>query len=311
MFTGIAPEGSIGLTSVIIAALDPFGAAAARSFDLHVVGAPRLVTRLSNLLANVEAQFSFVVPDNIFRNPNPGIEKAINYTAALTTSAALPTWLTFDPVTRTFAGTPSRKDTNALSSRPLSVRLTAHNDVGATSVDFIINVVGESDVTLAIKIGGSIGTAFSVAGAVYAKRNAVWKKTMKCVYKQPTKHVVFGQESSFCHSIIRLNPANVGSVKLLRNGCSLPGKASLPGWLIYDSDSATLTIDAAKLMKQDGLTNDRWTVQVKNKRGCVNGLVWEEFDITFGANDELREMTNSAGIISRSDGLREPLLSTQ
>jgi len=311
MFTGIAPEESAGLTPVIIAASDPFGAAAARSFDLHVVGAPQLVTRLSNLLANVGAKFSFVVPDNIFRNPNPGIEKAINYTAALATGAALPAWLTFDPITKTFAGTPSRKDTNALSSRPLSIRLTANNDIGATSVDFIINVVGESDVTLAIKIVGSVGTAFSVAGAVYAKRNVIWKKTMKCVYKQPTKHVVFGQESGFCHTITRLNPANVGSVKLLRNGCSLPGKASLPAWLIYDSDSATLTIDSVKLMKQDGLTNDRWTVQVKNKRGYVNGLVWEEFDITFGANDESREMASPAGIISRSDELREPLLSTQ
>jgi len=311
MFTGIAPEESIGLTSVNIAASDPFGAAVVRSFDLHVVGAPRLVARLSNLLAYVGIKFSFVVPDNIFRNPNPGIEKAINYTAALATGAALPAWLTFDPITKSFAGTPSRKDTNALSSRPLSIRLTANNDIGATSVDFIINVVGESDVTLAIKIVGSVGMAFSVAGAVYAKSNAVWKRTMKCVYKQPTKHVVFGQESSFCHPITRLNPANVGSVKLLRNGCSLPGKVSLPGWLIYDPDSATLTIDAGKLANQDGLTNDRWTVQVKNNGGCVNGLVWEEFDITFGANDESLEMASPAGIRSRSDGLREPLLSTQ
>jgi len=311
MFTGIAPEESIGLTSIIIAASDLFGAAAARSFDLHVVGAPQLVTQLSNLLANVGAKFSFVVPDNIFKNPNPGIEKAINYTAALAAGAALPAWLTFDPTTRTFAGIPSRKDTNALSSRPLSILLTAHNDIGATSIDFIINVVGESDVTLAIKICGSVGTAFSVVGAVYAKRNAIWKRTMKCVYKQPTKHIVFGQESSFCHPISRLNPANVGSVKLLRNGCSLPGKASLPAWLIYDSDSATLTIDAGALEKQDGLTNDRWTVQVKNKGGYVNGLVWEEFDITFGANDESREMASPAGIRIPSDMLREPLLSTQ
>jgi len=90
----------------------------------------------------------FVVPNNIFKNPYPGVEESKIYTATLTTGEPLPAWLNFDPITGTFAGTPpGRKDTNLLSTRLLPIRLTASNDSGSKSVDFIINVLGESDLT--------------------------------------------------------------------------------------------------------------------------------------------------------------------
>ena len=120
-----------------------------------------------------------------------------------------------------------------------------------------------------------------MTGIAYAKRHSIWKKSMKCVYRLPTEHVVFGQENEYCHLVTRLNPEKVASVRLLRDGQSLPEKVARPDWLIYDGSSAKLTINAKALKEQDGLTISRWTIQVKNKGGYVNDLVWEEFDIEF------------------------------
>ena len=82
-----------------------------------------MLAPLSNLVANVGTKFKFVVPENTFQNL--GIQETMTYSAALTTGACLPAWLTFDPATKTFTGTPGRKDTDAFSSRPLPIRLMA------------------------------------------------------------------------------------------------------------------------------------------------------------------------------------------
>ena len=246
IFTGTPSAENGGGMSVNVTATDPFGAQAVRSFDLLVEGAPQLISRLSNLVANVGTKFNFIVPENTFKNPDSGIEDKIRYSAALTTGAALPAWLAFDATTITFTGTPGRKDTDLFSSRPLPIRLIASNNIGATSDDFLINVQGESDATLAIKIiSGVGGAALAIGGAAYAKRKYV---------RLPTEHVIFGQESKYCHSITRLSPEKVASVQLLKDGQSLPGGIMRPDWFIYDNSNAKLTIDATTLKEQDGLT---------------------------------------------------------
>jgi len=315
LFYGTAP-GTPQLLSINIQAEDWQHIPASANFNLLVEGAPQVISPLSNLVANVGITFKFIVPESTFQNS--GIQDVMTWSAALTTGAELPAWLTFDPATRIFTGTPTRKDTNAFSSRPLSIRLTAGNNIGATSVDFIINVQGESDATLAIKIVSSIGATLAIAGAAYAKRNAVWKKGMKCTYQLPAEYVVIGQESEFCRRITRLNPDKVASVTLLRDGQSLPGGVVRPDWLIYDTGSANLNIDETKLKEQEGLVSSRWTVQVKNKGGYVNGLVWEEFDIKFvkqlpdaNVDGESRDIPGGIAMrspMSRRDQLHQPLI---
>jgi len=313
LFYGTAP-GTPQMLPINIQAEDLQHIPATANFNFLVEGAPQVISPLSNLVANVGITFKYIVPESTFQNS--GIQDVMTWSAALTTGAALPAWLTFDPATRIFTGTPTRKDTNAFSSRPLPIRLTAGNNIGTASVDFIINVQGESDATLAIKIVSSIGATLAIAGAAYAKRNAVWKKSMKCVYQLTAEYVVIGQESEFCRRITRLNPGKVASVTLLRDGQSLPGGVVRPDWLIYDTGSANLTIDETKLKDREGLVSSRWTVQVKNKGGYINGLVWEEFDIKFvkqlpdaGVDDELRD----SGVAmqspkNRHDQLHQPLI---
>jgi hypothetical protein len=265
-----------------------------------------VISPISNLAANVGTEFRFVVPEYTFQNL--GLQEAMTYAAALTTGASLPAWLTFDPMIRTFAGTPSRKDTNAFSSRPLSVRLTASNKIGTAGVDFVINVQGESDATLAIKIMSGLGATLAITGAAYTKRNAVWKKTMKCVYQLPAEYVVIGQESDYCHHI-GLDPKKVASVTLLRDGKPLPGGVVRADWLIYDTTSANLTIDETKSKDQEGLVSSNWTVEVKNRGGYVK----QAFDIKFVRElpEDSRNISNGVAMQppkSRHDQLREPLI---
>ena len=162
IFTGNASTANTGVYTVNVTGADPFGATAARNINLIVEGAPRVVTKLSSLAANVGSEFIFIVPENTFENPHPDVEDAIIYTASLTTGAVLPAWLAFDPATRTFTGIPGRKDTDLFSNRPLPIQLTARNNIGTASLDFIINVQGESDATLAIKIISRVGAMFAM-----------------------------------------------------------------------------------------------------------------------------------------------------
>jgi len=312
-FYGIAP-GTPQILPITLQAEDWQHIPATANFNLLVEGGPQLLEPLSNLVATVGTPFKFAVPKNTFQDL--GIQDAMIFSAALTTDAPLPAWLIFDPVTRTFTGTPSRKDTNAFSSRSLPIRLMANNNFGTASTDFILNVQGESDATLAIKIISGLSAALLI-GAAGVKRKSIWKKSMKCVFRLPTEHVIITDASKYCHSITRLNRDQVASVQLLRDGQSLPGGILLPDWLIY-APNAKITIDAVALQDQDGLTISRWTVQVKNKGGCVNGLVWEEFDLKFvhqlsdaNVDGESRDTYNSIAMKppkSHHKQLRQPLI---
>jgi len=312
-FFGTAPETPITLP-INIQAEDWQQIPATANFNLFVEGPPQLLAPLSNPVATVGTTFKFVVPESTFQNL--GIQSALAYSASLTSGSALPGWLTFDSATKTFTGTPGRKDTNAFSSRPLPMRLTASNSIGTASTDFIINVEGESNATLAIKIISCAGAIFTIAGAAYAKRNSIWEKSMECVYRLPVDYVVIDKASEYLHRIRRLDPEKVASVELLRNGKTLSGGMLLPTWLVYDNSTANITIDAGALKDQDGLTTSCWTVKVKNKEGYVNGLVWEEFDIKFvkqlsdaNVDDELRDSgVAMQSTKNRRNQLHEPLI---
>lgn len=55
----------------------------------------------------------FVIDGDTFTDPDPG--DVLSYSAKLADGKSLPTWLTFDPTTRTFAGTPAVADVANLS----------------------------------------------------------------------------------------------------------------------------------------------------------------------------------------------------
>ncbi|HOY76887.1 MAG TPA: MFS transporter [Hyphomonadaceae bacterium] len=79
-------------------------------------------------------RLQFRIPDNAFTDPNGD---PLVYSATKLDGSPLPAWLTFDPATRTLAGTPSFEDRGATP-----VRITATDPGGASAViDFRVHAV--------------------------------------------------------------------------------------------------------------------------------------------------------------------------
>jgi Ca2+-binding RTX toxin-like protein len=74
--------------------------------------APTLVVSLADQLAKETFPFFFIVPSSSFLDTDAG--DSLSYAATLDSGEPLPTWLSFNPATRTFSGTPGPSDAGTL-----------------------------------------------------------------------------------------------------------------------------------------------------------------------------------------------------
>ena len=81
--------------------------------------APRVANAIPNQTATAGTAFSFQFPANTFSDAD---SDSLTYSATKSDDTALPSWLTFTAVTRTFSGTPQSGD-----SGTLSVKVTAND----------------------------------------------------------------------------------------------------------------------------------------------------------------------------------------
>ena len=92
--------------------------------------APSLPSLIADQSSNEDAGFSFTVPATSFTDVDVG--DSLTLSATLADGSPLPAWLSFDPATRTFSGTPLNGDVGSLA-----IRVTATDTAGATaSQDF-------------------------------------------------------------------------------------------------------------------------------------------------------------------------------
>ncbi|BCG75459.1 hypothetical protein MesoLj113a_66170 [Mesorhizobium sp. 113-1-2] len=90
---------------------------------------------LSPLALAVASPLSFTIPSDLFYDPDPGDHLTLTSTQA--NGDPLPSWLSFDPNTGTFTGTPSNVDVGTIA-----IRITANDTSSAEAhVDFAISVV--------------------------------------------------------------------------------------------------------------------------------------------------------------------------
>jgi hypothetical protein len=102
--------------------------------------APVVANPIPDQSATVGVLFSFQVPANTFDDPDPG--DVLTYAATLAGGLPLPAWLSFDPQTQTFSGTPAAGDVGqydlevtASDAEPLSATDAFLLDVQLPSVD--------------------------------------------------------------------------------------------------------------------------------------------------------------------------------
>lgn len=144
-FSGAPANDNIGTLSVKVTATDMAGTSVSDVFDLTVVNvndAPTVSVPLVDQTASEGVAFSFATPNTTFIDIDSG--DTLIYSAQLADGSALPSWLTFNASTRTFAGTPTNTAAGAYT-----VRITATDQAGASAFDeFVLNVADTLATTL-------------------------------------------------------------------------------------------------------------------------------------------------------------------
>ncbi len=137
--------------------------------------APTLDNAIPDQTAAVGEAFSYRIPASTFSDAD---NDTLNYRAARSDGASLPSWLAFDPSTRTFSGTPAAADFGTT----VTVKVTADDgkaefvsdefDIGVRSGDF---ESASNDATLgALALEDGVGAAVPLAPAFAADEVRYW-----------------------------------------------------------------------------------------------------------------------------------------
>jgi Ca2+-binding RTX toxin-like protein len=137
-FSGTPLNGNVGSITVKVTASDIAGATATSNFTLNVVNtndAPVQTAALSSWQAHEDQAFSYTVPAGLFSDVDLG--DTLTYTATLADGSPLPAWLSFNPATRAFSGTPDGLDADILS-----IVVKAEDGSGASASGGLYILVG-------------------------------------------------------------------------------------------------------------------------------------------------------------------------
>ena len=127
-FSGTPDDAQVGAFDLKVTATDTGNLSASDVFTLTVQNvneAPVIAASISDQQVTEGTLFNFVVPAETFSDVDAG--DTLIYSATLADSTSLPSWLTFDAVTRTFGGMPGPGTAGALQIAVLAT------DTGALS----------------------------------------------------------------------------------------------------------------------------------------------------------------------------------
>ncbi|WP_052055884.1 putative Ig domain-containing protein [Myxosarcina sp. GI1] len=151
-FSGTPTNDDVGSLNILVTATDIEGETVSDTFDLiveNVNDPPTLTSEIPDLTATEDEPFSFTLDEATFNDVDA--EDSLTYTATLADGSTLPSWLSFDPTTRTFSGTPLDEDVGTFS-----LLVTATDNQGAIasdSFDLTVNNVEETSDRTIIEYG--------------------------------------------------------------------------------------------------------------------------------------------------------------
>ena len=117
-FSGTPDDAQIGSLDLKVTATDHESLNVSDIFSLTVMNvneAPTVASALADQQALEDTAFSFTVPGSTFADVDAS--DGLTYSATLADGTALPSWLSFDPTTRTFSGMPLNNDVGTLALR--------------------------------------------------------------------------------------------------------------------------------------------------------------------------------------------------
>lgn len=130
-FSGSPSAQDVGQVEVRVTATDRGGLSASDVFAVTIRqanSAPQLAQPIADQNTAVGKTFTYSLPANAFVDPDAG--DSLTLSAALANGDPLPTWLSFDPVSRTFSGSAKPGDAGALQ-----ISITATDAAGAKVSD--------------------------------------------------------------------------------------------------------------------------------------------------------------------------------
>ncbi|WP_405077872.1 putative Ig domain-containing protein [Pectobacterium versatile] len=140
-FSGTPANGDVGSLTIKVTATDGSSASVSTTFGLTVTNvndAPVVATPIPAQSVAQDGSLSFTVPAGTFTDPDGD---TLTLSATLADGTALPAWLSFNPATGTFSGTPANGDVDSLT-----IKVTATDGSSASvSTTFGLTVTNVND----------------------------------------------------------------------------------------------------------------------------------------------------------------------
>jgi len=152
ILSGTATASDMGLVAVKVIATDGSGSTAETVFDLDVTRTNVAPTAgiFVDQAGSEGTALAFTIPGSTFADADAG--EVLTLSATLTDGSALPTWLTFDPTTGAFSGTPTNS-----AAGIVSIAVTATDTFGATAAaGFDLAIANTNDAPTAAGTTGAV-----------------------------------------------------------------------------------------------------------------------------------------------------------
>ncbi|MBD2154195.1 putative Ig domain-containing protein [Leptolyngbya sp. FACHB-16] len=153
--SGTFSNAYVGFRNVFVSATDRFGRTTSTSLLLTVTNsndAPTLTQAIADQSATLGLPFFFALSNTTFQDIDAG--DILTYSATLEDGSPLPSWLTFNPITRSFIGTPTSGDTGNLQ-----LKVTVSDRAGASISDvFGLSITSNTPPTLDLAIADQSAT---------------------------------------------------------------------------------------------------------------------------------------------------------
>lgn len=137
-FSGTPDDAQVGSVALTVTATDTGGLSISDTFTLtvhNVNDAPIVATPFGDQYGAEDEPFLFTVPAGTFADEDAMHGDTVTYRTSLADGSPLPTWVTFDPNTRTFSGTPGA---GAKGTLQLAVTATDADMLTATDLFALI-----------------------------------------------------------------------------------------------------------------------------------------------------------------------------
>ncbi|MBF0420965.1 MAG: putative Ig domain-containing protein [Magnetococcales bacterium] len=217
-FTGNPPSGVSSL-SISATADDGHGGTVGDTFVLSIANAndaPTVVNAIADQDWNGPGNISLQIPANTFTDADIG--DTLAYTATLKNGKDLPSWLAFDPTTRTFTGNPP----DGVSNLQLTI-VADDGHGGAVSESFKLKVTDANDTP-------------AVTNPI---ADQTWSGSGNLIFKVPANTFADMDGDSLTYTA-ELNSVSTLASAFAHNARQSSG-SPLPSWLSFDPSTLTFT----------------------------------------------------------------------